>query len=1061
MNVIAVGEVISRFYGITRKFSHAFCAAHLWLRLIASSLVAVGFLSQNMSAHAAPPYGASVCAPSRFGSNLGCTANDVSINTITVASGAPATCVGGQLVYLDLDVTIQFGASTRYNIGVFVSNDGKDPKLLPSSGGPSSCSVAVLPNTSPFLSLDGGSCGDGNGSIGGGTGSGTFLMSNVGVPCTTDGSGNNTLYVPYLVSWDQNSNTNACWDNTYPAPGTTSKCNTGTVSFPAGGGIVVLPNISIADGVTTIRAGDALTYTVVITNTTASTLNGVVFTDPAVTDLSISIVSCATTGATCPATFTVSDMQGAGIALPSMPVNSSITFTVVGTYTGNPVSPTTLTNTANATVSGYTNPASDTDTVMVPPTVGKFFSPSSIAAGGTSTLTVTLTNPTTTDNITGAAFTDNYPAAMKNSGTPTLTNTCGGTATAAANGTSLSLSGATIPKAGSCSVSVQVTTTTPATNSTGAVTSSNAASGSSASATLSVIGSVNGFNAFETTTAAGAITGVIKTKIAGSAFTLDVVAISGGAQAGSFTNAVKVELLGNTVTGIALDAQNCPGSFTLLQTVAPNPTITAGRSTVNFAAEAEAWKDVRVRISYPAAAPTVTVCSTDNFAIRPSSFANVSVQDADWQTAGTTNTLNNLIATTATPIHKAGQPFTLQATAVNSVALKTINYTGTPSVVLSACGGTACTATFGTFSTGAGTAVAGVINSTTATYNEAGAFALQLQDQTFADVDAADSTTAQRYISSTAINVGRFVPDHFSLSSASIVNRADLACPASTFTYMGEQLDALFTLTAQAVGNSTTQNYAGVLAKLDPATAGNPMGFGAVDSTAIPSYLTARLDTSLAASGSFALGVASVTAPLSITRGASPDGPYAVLDIGIAPADSDGVTMSAYNLDTDAVAGNDHAKIARTEVRFGRLKLSNAHGSELLKLPISIQTQYWNGTAFVTNTADSCTTLIPSNIKLTSVPGVAAMVGGAFASGVGSLTLSPPSTAAKVAVDLCVDLGPDPAGGTVCAATTSASLTYLQGLWAPGTSYNNDPGARATFGVYKGDSDFIYLRENY
>jgi MSHA biogenesis protein MshQ len=66
-----------------------------------------------------------------------------------------------------------------------------------------------------------------------------------------------------------------------------------------------------------------------------------------------------------------------------------------------------------------------------------------------------------------------------------------------------------------------------------------------------------------------------------------------------------------------------------------------------------------------------------------------------------------------------------------------------------------------------------------------------------------------------------------------------------------------------------------------------------------------------------------------------------------------------------------------------------------------------------------------------------------------------------VAVDLCVDLGTDPVGGTVCSATASANLPYLQGLWPPGTSYNNDPVARATFGVYKGAKEFIYQRENY
>ena len=148
------------------------------------------------------------------------------------------------------------------------------------------------------------------------------------------------------------------------------------------------------------------------------------------------------------------------------------------------------------------------------------------------------------------------------------------------------------------------------------------------------------FNAFETSTAAGAIAGVITTKVAGSAFSLDVVAIVGGAQMAAFTNAVTVELLGNTVLGTPLDAQNCPTSSTLVQTVSPDPTVTAGRSTVSFAAVANAWRDVRVRVSYPVGAPTVIACSTDNFAIRPASVS-VAASDADWQSAGTARALGN------------------------------------------------------------------------------------------------------------------------------------------------------------------------------------------------------------------------------------------------------------------------------------------------------------------------------------------------------------------------------------------------------------------------------------
>ncbi len=126
---------------------------------------------------------------------------------------------------------------------------------------------------------------------------------------------------------------------------------------------------------------------------------------------------------------------------------------------------------------------------LLPPTVAKSFSPTSIATGGTSTLTVTLTNANATA-ITGAAFTDTYPTNVTNTGTPGLTNTCGGTATAAANGSSLALSGGTIPASGSCTLTVAVTSTVAGSylNSTGSVTTANAGSGTAATATLTVTG---------------------------------------------------------------------------------------------------------------------------------------------------------------------------------------------------------------------------------------------------------------------------------------------------------------------------------------------------------------------------------------------------------------------------------------------------------------------------------------------------------------------------------------------------------------------------------------------
>ncbi len=78
-------------------------------------------------------------------------------------------------------------------------------------------------------------------------------------------------------------------------------------------------------------------------------------------------------------------------------------------------------------------------------------------------------------------------------GTPGLSNSCGGTFTpaATAGGTALNLSGASIPAGISCTITVNVTSTTlgTATNTTGNVTSNEGGAGNAASADLSVVAS--------------------------------------------------------------------------------------------------------------------------------------------------------------------------------------------------------------------------------------------------------------------------------------------------------------------------------------------------------------------------------------------------------------------------------------------------------------------------------------------------------------------------------------------------------------------------------------------
>ncbi len=62
---------------------------------------------------------------------------------------------------------------------------------------------------------------------------------------------------------------------------------------------------------------------------------------------------------------------------------------------------------------------------------------------------------------TGGALTDNYPANLVNAATPAVTNTCGGTVTAAAGSGSLTLTGATFPADTICNITVNVSSTVP------------------------------------------------------------------------------------------------------------------------------------------------------------------------------------------------------------------------------------------------------------------------------------------------------------------------------------------------------------------------------------------------------------------------------------------------------------------------------------------------------------------------------------------------------------------------------------------------------------------------
>lgn len=599
-----------------------------------------------------------------------------------------------------------------------------------------------------------------------------------------------------------------------------------------------------------------------------------------------------------------------------------------------------------------------------------------------------------------------------------------------------------------------------------------------------------GFNAFDTTTASGSITGTIHTKIAGSAFSVAVVALNTAktALATTFAGDVKVELLNASDNSGALSAStNCRSTWTsVLQTTTVNFAAgDAGRDNVSFT-DNNAWRDVRVRMSYPATGTaTVVACSGDNFAIRPASFSGSSftVTDATSTTTGTSRTLANGTAVGGN-VHKAGQPFTIRATAVNAQATPatTTNYVGAPTATVSACAGTACTATFGTLSVSL-TAVAGVINNTTAIYNEVGAFTLQLNDTSFASVDGADGSSASEItISSPAITVGRFVPDHFDVAllvTPVLKTFNDAACATRSFTYVGQPFGYASapqaTVLARNAAGTTTANYTGARWKIsasDVAQAYSPLsptspGLDVTAATA-PSLTSNNNGTGVIA--------ASTTDLLKFTRSATtPLAPFNAaisLTWGVSDTSESAVTGNGTIATTTPLVFSSIAFDAGNLFRYGVLKLGSGYGSELNNLPVSVEAQYWNGSDFVTNSADQCTSL-PTNAmamsnyqrNLTACETGLASATLRLSSGRGFFTFIKPGSGNGGSVDLSLQLGAVASGstcvGTGGAATASAAanMPWLQGKWNAAANYDQNPTGRASFGQYK--SPMIYLRESF
>lgn len=232
---------------------------------------------------------------------------------------------------------------------------------------------------------------------------------------------------------------------------------------------------------TELLNGGTVTYTVTIRNSSAYTANLGKITDVlpvspgAVTYVGIASGSGVTAANSMitPAPNTSSATQPTLVFRPltttsyQIAPNSSLILKYTVTI---PVTPGIYDNSATGGVAATTVYTTTTGTTPAKATVNnvalanlgltKTFSPSTIIAGNTTTLTLTLNNPNAAD-ATGVSLTDNVAATM---GYPTpmllrvTANTCGGTTSANVNTTGvLTLTGVSLPASRSCTLTVAFT----------------------------------------------------------------------------------------------------------------------------------------------------------------------------------------------------------------------------------------------------------------------------------------------------------------------------------------------------------------------------------------------------------------------------------------------------------------------------------------------------------------------------------------------------------------------------------------------------------------------------
>ena len=441
------------------------------------------------------------------------------------------------------------------------------------------------------------------------------------------------------------------------------------------------------------------TLTLTLTNpNTAQQLTNVAFSDPLPSGLVVDTTPTATTTGCGSPTFNPA-ANATSLNFSSGTINVGtpcvVSVKVKGTTAGAKM------NTATGATSTQANTGANSNTatlnVLTAPSFTKNFGASSVAVGGTTSLTFNLTNNDATFGLTSVSFTDMLPSGLTVAGTPNVTGSCGsGTITAAANAGSISLAGASLAASGTCTFSVNVTGTTAGTknNSVALASIETGTNTTPATSTLNVFGPPTISKSFTPNSI-----------VTGQTSTLNIVVGNPASNPNNLTSITFTDTLPAGISAPNSSTSLCGGTVAVSSNVvmltggsiAPNTTCTIPITVTGVAASGAAYTNT---IS--------SVTSSNGGTNNTAATAMITVNKAS-----TTASITGVALTTATVV---GEAYTVSA-AVTVTAPGSATPTAPGGTITISDGSQTCTITLPAISCSLTSTSLGAPKNITATYN--------------------------------------------------------------------------------------------------------------------------------------------------------------------------------------------------------------------------------------------------------------------------------------------------------------------------------------------------------